>query len=368
MSGVAAGPAHAQQIVEVVQEGAIQLETGGGGTNVEVDDSHNQGTGDDSEYESGESTATTSVTSSIFSFTYANGRRYHSDRFKNQYFLPNDESEQDRLDLYHHIFLSLLGGKLYTAPLDNPQKVLDVGTGTGIWAIDFADENPQAEVIGPDISPIQPSWVPPNCKFEVDDMEEEWTYKDNYFDFIHMRSMSGSFKDWPKVLKQAYMKLKPGGYIEFQDYGCECFLTDGTKLMEPSDEHPLATYGYHVIEASKALGRPVIFAPFAKKALEDAGFVDVVEKTAIWPIGDWPKDKRLKEIGRWGREGVYETLYPFGVHLLTKTGWTVEQVKELCDAVKKSLQKSNQKGNVGKYYFQGWFVYGRKPSDSDVKK
>lgn len=85
------------------------------------------------------STATTSVASSIFSFTYANGRRYHSDRFKNKYFLPNDEAEQERLDLYHHIFLMLLGGKLHLAPLDNPQKVLDVGTGTGIWAIDFSE-------------------------------------------------------------------------------------------------------------------------------------------------------------------------------------------------------------------------------------
>lgn len=53
--------------------------------------------------------------------------------------MPNDEKEQDRLDLYHHIFLSLKGGALYAAPLDNPQKVLDVGTGTGIWAIDFAE-------------------------------------------------------------------------------------------------------------------------------------------------------------------------------------------------------------------------------------
>lgn len=53
--------------------------------------------------------------------------------------MPNDEVEQERLDFYHHIFLLLLGGKLYTAPLDNPQRVLDVGTGTGIWAIDFAE-------------------------------------------------------------------------------------------------------------------------------------------------------------------------------------------------------------------------------------
>lgn len=29
---------------------------------------------------------------------------------------------------------------------------------------DFADEYPEAEVIGTDISPIQPSWVPPNLR------------------------------------------------------------------------------------------------------------------------------------------------------------------------------------------------------------
>ena len=53
--------------------------------------------------------------------------------------MPNDETEQSRLDLYHHVFGLLLGGKLYTAPLDHPQRVLDVGTGTGLWAIDFAE-------------------------------------------------------------------------------------------------------------------------------------------------------------------------------------------------------------------------------------
>ena len=76
----------------------------------------------------------------MFSFVYANGRRYQSDCFRHaDYFLPNDESEQDRLDLFHHMFLLLLGGRLYLAPLENTRKVLDVGTGTGIWAIDFAE-------------------------------------------------------------------------------------------------------------------------------------------------------------------------------------------------------------------------------------
>jgi len=89
---------------------------------------------------SGPSTATTSISESVFDFKYANGRRYHADRFRYaEYFMPNDEREQDRLDFYHHMFLQFLGGKLYIAPLQNPQRVLDVGTGTGIWATDFAE-------------------------------------------------------------------------------------------------------------------------------------------------------------------------------------------------------------------------------------
>ncbi|KAF8475829.1 S-adenosyl-L-methionine-dependent methyltransferase, partial [Kalaharituber pfeilii] len=270
--------------------------------------------------------------SSVFSFTYANGRRYHSDRFKAQYFLPNDEQEQDRLDLFHHIFLSLLGGKLYTAPLHAIElhRVLDVGTGTGIWAIDFADEFPQVEVIGPDLSPIQPNWVPPNCKFEVDDLEGVWTYKDNYFDYIHMRSMSGSFRDWPLVLKQVYRTTVPGGYFEYQDYGSEAFKTDGTKLVGVDDEHPLSTYLHHVITVSEELGTPLVMARKMEELIKEAGFEDVRVQTAVWPVGDWPKDKRLKQIGRFARQGVLDSLYPFGVHILTKKGWTVEEVKELC--------------------------------------
>lgn len=36
--------------------------------------------------------------------------------------------------------------------------------GLTVCRSDFADEFPSAEVIGTDLSPIQPSWVPPNLK------------------------------------------------------------------------------------------------------------------------------------------------------------------------------------------------------------
>lgn len=42
--------------------------------------------------------------------------------------------------MHHHIFGLLLGGELHLAPIGrNPQNILDVGTGTGIWAIEMAE-------------------------------------------------------------------------------------------------------------------------------------------------------------------------------------------------------------------------------------
>jgi hypothetical protein len=76
-------------------------------------------------------------------------------------------------------------------------------TGTGIWAIDAGytpcsdtiaelglsspgDLYPSAEVLGSDISAIQPHFVPPNVQFEVFDAEAPWDYS-SQFDYIHCR-------------------------------------------------------------------------------------------------------------------------------------------------------------------------------------
>lgn len=61
------------------------------------------------------------------------------------------------MDFEHHIFKLLINGELHLCPLKSPQHILDLGTGTGIWAIEIADKFPSASVIGTDLSPVQPA-------------------------------------------------------------------------------------------------------------------------------------------------------------------------------------------------------------------
>jgi hypothetical protein len=62
------------------------------------------------------------------------GRRYHAYFGVDKNLLPTDETEQERMDLHHELFLRLLNGELHKAPLQEPHWILDVGTGKLIWA------------------------------------------------------------------------------------------------------------------------------------------------------------------------------------------------------------------------------------------
>ena len=119
---------------------------------------------------------TTSLKSSILNYRQLYGRTYNAYKDEGLYLMPNDEPELERLDLQHHMCVLSNRGKLFLAPIsETPQNVLDVGTGTGIWAIEFADEYPSANVVGTDLSPSQPSWVPPNVRFEIDNANDTWS-------------------------------------------------------------------------------------------------------------------------------------------------------------------------------------------------
>jgi len=71
-------------------------------------------------------------------------------------------------------------------------------------------------VIGTDLSPIQPEYVPPNLRFEIDDADDDWVYSYR-FDYIHGRYILPFVNDIPKMLRNVYESLNPGGYVEIME-------------------------------------------------------------------------------------------------------------------------------------------------------
>jgi hypothetical protein len=97
----------------------------------ENDTGYDSAIGDDSAI--GESSST--IGSSVLNYIYEYGRRYHL--YGQRYLRPNDEQEMDSEDLLHHIYLTVLDSKLFLGKLtDDMGSILDLGCGTGIWAID----------------------------------------------------------------------------------------------------------------------------------------------------------------------------------------------------------------------------------------
>jgi hypothetical protein len=131
-------------------------------------------------------------------------------------------------------------------------------------------------------SPIQPTWVPPNCKFLVDDFEDQWLFSnEGPFDFIHGRILCGSIRDWGKLFKQAYKHLKPGvcarllaryilkhllthsapnyqGWVEIQEYGMTYFSDDDPELTKIPN---LAFWLETMKEANSHLTYPLVVQP-----------------------------------------------------------------------------------------------------------
>ncbi|KAF3908349.1 hypothetical protein AA313_de0208749 [Arthrobotrys entomopaga] len=228
-----------------------------------------------------------------------------------------------------------LRGELHAAPIHNPQKILDIGTGSGIWAIEMADLHPSAVIIGNDLSPIQPKWVPPNLRFEVDDVESEWTHQPESFDFIFSRYMVGSIKDWPRLFEQAFNALKPGGYLEVLDPDSTLRCSDDTL----TDDCALLEWTRLFIKAAGKADRSVVAAPEYVGWMKEIGFEIVEENKIVLPTSPWPKDPHLKELGGYHMAAFMEGLEGLSLRLFSHfLGMDTPEIEAMLVKVKRDIR------------------------------
>ncbi|PVI05317.1 S-adenosyl-L-methionine-dependent methyltransferase [Periconia macrospinosa] len=332
--------------------------------NIAVDTSYSQyRESDDDDAQS--YTSAESIGSSVTRYRYENGRRYHAYR-EGSYYGPNDETYSNYETIVHHLWLLTLDDRLFLAPIDvgaGPERILDVGTGTGLWAVDMADYFPNAEIIATDLSPTQTSSAPPNVRFEVDDACSEWTYPEESFDFVHIRGLTGCIKDWPYLYSQAYRHLKPGAYIEHLEFSITT-SANPDPTTNTAAEKLLTSFSTSILQAGDAqhTGRTFRTISLIPSNLALAGFVDITSQSFVWPIGPWPKDPKLKEIGRWGERNWLDGFEGWVLAIYTRVfGWSYEEVMRFVGEVRKVVR---DRGNL--FWHEVRCVFARKPREGEV--
>ncbi|KAJ3530706.1 hypothetical protein NM208_g9209 [Fusarium decemcellulare] len=289
--------------------------------------------------------STASLSESIFDYRNLHGRTFQNSK-TTEYWGPNDDRQNNGLDIAHHFMVMLKGDRLFDAPISRPSKVLDVGTGTGIWAIDMADAYPSAEVIGTDISPIQPFL--------------EWTYRPESFDFVHIRALYGSISDWGELYRQAYQALVPGGWIENMEINIH--LHSDVPEIRDDPDHIFKRWAKVFWEATDLINRTLRIAMNGtqRKLMVEAGFVNVVEKTYQVPCGAWSSDPKMKRIGAYNLAFMDESLEGFALFLLRDImKWEYEEVQVFVMEMRKAVRDSK----IRPYYLMT-NVFGQKPEES----
>lgn len=285
-------------------------------------------------------------------YNFENGRRYCGD-----YFFPNDDLEQDRLRVAHQVFLNVFNFQLTTVPLDNPQYILDVGTGTGEWAISIGEQYPSCEVVGVDISAIQPTAVPHNVFFEVDDCEIEWMRPNDTVDLVHLREMAGAIADWDFVYRQAFACLKPGGFIEVIDFHDHASGPTSFFNCFPPDAQ-IHVVAQALLEASTRAGRRRGTFHMDPDMFQRAGFVNINVSEHSIPI-----DPLNNSVGKLWLISCLHMVEASALRLLTRyLDWEPARVLELCDHVCDEIKThalSTNPENIIKVYLR--VVTAQKP-------
>lgn len=276
-----------------------------------------------------------------------------------EWFMPIDDIEQMRQSLVHQVFLHVLGGQHSTIHLDNPTHILDVGTGTGEWAIKMAEHHPDCEVVGTDIAAVAETHsVPMNVFFEIEDAED-WDRSPNFYDLIHFRTMEGAFKDWKFIYDNVFYSLKPGGWIELQDFDTTEGLNKFVDQFSPdSIVHTLLS---DLAIAAERSGRKRGNAHMNARMFMEAGFVDVRVTEYTIPI-----TVAEKSAGKIWLIACLDAFEAMCLRLLVEQmGWDPDKCKAACEAAARELAELAKNPEKSKGMLtKTCVVVGRKPFDA----
>jgi hypothetical protein len=178
-------------------------------------------------------------------------------------------------------------------------------------------------------------------KFRYDDIELPWVFEQP-IDLIHSRICSGlAIRNWPKYLSESYRCLRPGGWVEAQEFYMEA-LSDDNSL--PPDSAIIQWHEeYH--KGSLLTGCNMrLPAQQIKSFMEAAGFVNVQTVEMKWPMSPWTwhEDEKLREAGLYMMDCTLKELRGMSLQVFTKLlQWKIEDMDALLARVKEEWLRND---------------------------
>lgn len=259
-----------------------------------------------------------------------------------RYVLPRQPSEVNRLDLQHFALRELLGAN-HVAPIAEPRSILDVGTGTGQWAQDLAEEFGDALVVGGDQGL---PWARRTASTYLHvrlNVLRGLPFTDGAFEYVHQRLLRTGIPTpaWPAAVRELTRVTAPGGMVEL-----------GESTERWGNLGPAATRFFNLLrEYGSQHGLDTQGPPGLDLAgfLRDAGLEEIGERQVTVPIGEWG-----------GRVGSFmaSDLRAVGLMVmpLFASGLGVPE-EETAALVSQFLRDAEQDHMTGEL----WYAWGRKP-------
>ncbi|KAK1992470.1 hypothetical protein LX36DRAFT_644705 [Colletotrichum falcatum] len=204
---------------------------------------------------------------------------------------PIDDRICDWIDICHKTF-QIGRAKPSSASERRAVKILDVNTGTGIWAIDAAKSNPGSTVIGIDTDRLHPRKHVSNVVFRsVDKIEGPWTQREvpEEFDFVHSRLVYPIPRNLDRLYRSCFDALSKGGILELEQMNWDICSDDDT--IPP---HSSLVEWVNVLKGVEQTGYEG-----TKTILEGIGFVDVAFEKIKLPINPGRMTYAEDDIGLW---------------------------------------------------------------------
>ncbi|WVQ93699.1 hypothetical protein IAU59_000776 [Kwoniella sp. CBS 9459] len=247
--------------------------------------------------------STFSMTSTLESrvFREDGGRRFQAQN--DEYSLPNDEQELQRLEYQHRAIKAGQKDINYLGPmpgnLGEGTRALDIGCGTGIWAIEMAQEFPHVEWIATDLTPVQrDSDLPDNLHFVQNDVTQGLPFPDASFDLVHARLLIMGIRNWKVIIEEVLRVLKPGGML----CHVECDFPWGL-VGVPEDEWRIKAPGHckfqdYLKMAVETRGYEAELSKLLPRLMNSSGQVrDVSQIKTYLPLWDWSHEAHMRQSG-----------------------------------------------------------------------